>query len=464
MKTLGDLRAAVKRFVWNNTNAADTFQGSQTETFEDTIDAAFLTAANNARKYAEKNASFSALEVTVPAFFPKGMGINLERLYATDADFDVSVATNALNSDDTRIVYNEAGYTAINGTYRKLGVLLDGTVVWTGVGSSVVLTDGVLSGSGMIFAQRDVSGFVWYLEDNSDWELHSPSVLLVSQPLQLTRDVEATPYHVTTWYDVVNSDMLTLTPTVSFPKSVIYRYDGNGILYIGILDLADFWGDANFRDLKSFEIAKRVDGPDVPEFLAKEHTVWDYLQILVRNSKNYMVYRIGYKNPEIKRPTGWVEVDADVGPGYFCEWFKLNNITALNYVSEDGGKYPIDLTTKQSEHQRVMDLVRSGCNLKAVLEGKILSLNLTASEDIPVEISGYRWLKDYNDDSDTDFLLEDGFDFMQWQTILELNYIVQIYITRNEGSLPPPEKARNEAWNSLMVNDSFANSSFYLHA
>ena len=66
------------------------------------------------------------------------------------------------------------------------------------------------------------------------------------------------------------------------------------------------------------------------------------------------------------------------------------------------------------------------------------------------------------DDLDvTDFLLEDGFDFMMWQTILEVNYIVQVYVPRVDGSLSPPEKARNEAWVSMMTNDAFSTASFY---
>jgi len=173
-----------------------------------------------------------------------------------------------------------------------------------------------------------------------------------------------------------------------------------------------------------------------------------------------------YCDPSVTRPTAWTALNVKVGPGLFCEWFRLNNLTGLSYAPTDGTLHPIDVATKRGELNAIRDY-KYPCSesaFKALIEGKTLRLNVKNDQNIPVEISGYRWLPDYTNDNDTDFLLQDGFAFMQWQTILELNYIVQIYVNRNEGSLPPPEKARNEAWNSLMVNDAFANSSFYIPA
>ena len=106
----------------------------------------------------------------------------------------------------------------------------------------------------------------------------------------------------------------------------------------------------------------------------------------------------------------------------------------------------------------------STCRSLVLLKsGTKLYPSITLTEEVTIELTGYRWMDKYTADAldATDFLLEDGFDFMMWQTILEMNYIVQVFVPRVEGSLSPPEKARNEAWASLMTNDAFATASFY---
>lgn len=355
MKTFGDLKEAVKRFVYNNSNAADAFQGNQSGvTFEELLDGAILQAANSARKYVEKNASLSSLEVTVPAFFPKGMGINLDRLYLEDAEFEVSA--------------------------------------------------------------------------------------------------EVTP---------------------ASTHLIHYRFDGRGILYIAIPhELDDFWGAGSFETLQSFVVGTSTDEALKNEIPFGEYTVWAQMQDVTLLGKVYHAYRVGYRNSAITRPTAWVTFYDTIGPGYFGGVFRMNTVKALNYRATNGATNPIDLDTRQSEHIRrtVQDRVRrvavdsesfGGTTCKALLDGRKLELNYLNTEAIPVSISGYRWMDDYTDDSSTDFLLEDAFDFLQWQCIIELNYIVQIYVSRAEGSLPPPEKARNEAWGALLTNDAFAGSSFY---
>ena len=91
-----------------------------------------------------------------------------------------------------------------------------------------------------------------------------------------------------------------------------------------------------------------------------------------------------------------------------------------------------------------------------VVQGRkvISEPQLSVGESMNVNVLGYQWITPYTTlDSTTDWLIEYGFSFMMWQTILELNHIVHIFVPRQEGSLPPPEKQRNEAWSNLVVVD-----------
>lgn len=89
----------------------------------------------------------------------------------------------------------------------------------------------------------------------------------------------------------------------------------------------------------------------------------------------------------------------------------------------------------------------------AVWHGETLEIIPTYAGDI--RIDGQRWMDEYTDDADTDFLLKHGFDFMQWQTILEVNHLTNTFVERQEGSLAPPEKMRDMAWGALVKWDEY---------
>lgn len=80
-----------------------------------------------------------------------------------------------------------------------------------------------------------------------------------------------------------------------------------------------------------------------------------------------------------------------------------------------------------------------------------------------VTFEGYGWLPAYltsqlTDSPDQagpaeDFLLTYGSDYIQWATIVELNYIFGTFVQREEGNLGPPEQAKADAWKRLIEWD-----------
>lgn len=72
------------------------------------------------------------------------------------------------------------------------------------------------------------------------------------------------------------------------------------------------------------------------------------------------------------------------------------------------------------------------------------------------------WLKDYTQDqllAETavaqDFILDVGFSYLQWTIIIELNYLFQTYVPRQEGNVGSPTAMKQEALRKLILWDSF---------
>lgn len=90
--------------------------------------------------------------------------------------------------------------------------------------------------------------------------------------------------------------------------------------------------------------------------------------------------------------------------------------------------------------------------------GQQVFLHPDPTTAVTIEIDGFRWLSAYTSITDieaTDLLLEHGHDFLMWSAILELNHRTEIFVPRQEGTLPPPRDMRDEAWESLILWDSF---------
>lgn len=149
---------------------------------------------------------------------------------------------------------------------------------------------------------------------------------------------------------------------------------------------------------------------------------------------------------------------------------KMKKIIGVDLDTGNGTFKPLLFTTMQDlrSRMRLDDKTRpaevyhegsaSDCHeAQIVLDG--LSLNsyplLTSGQSMDLILRGYKWLNRYTAlDTTTDWLIENGFDFFMWSAVVELNHIVQIYLPRQEGSLPPPERLKQDAWEALVIVDA----------
>lgn len=93
----------------------------------------------------------------------------------------------------------------------------------------------------------------------------------------------------------------------------------------------------------------------------------------------------------------------------------------------------------------------------AIVNGRYLTVQpFSDTSVINIAVDGNRWSNDYVHDDDSDFFLKRGFEFMQWQCIIELNHMLMKFIPRQEGSLAPPTQARDIAFENLLLADSYS--------
>ncbi len=128
------------------------------------------------------------------------------------------------------------------------------------------------------------------------------------------------------------------------------------------------------------------------------------------------------------------------------ELMKQEGMSAREY-------FPRDRYTTGNEHCLDQELTING------RFGTVVN----AGDSVTIAIAGQTWMDPYTRPSDTDFLLQNGFDFMMWQTIVEMNFLLLKYVARQEGTIAPPTQARDAAWESLVLWDahSIAGNIYY---
>ncbi len=454
METVGTLKEAVLAFVYNNTNANDALLGATPkESMDEFMDKVALRAINNARLWAERGHDFAKLQVTVPAYFPVGMGINLDRLYLPDYDHEPSGQSAGATP----------AYVTIAGTAEGE----NGTISFPGQMAKV--------GAHNYIRVDEGSTFMWdtYL---GQWMLHhGPSGVewISLQPI-------STPYEDIVWtttYELVGPNDFVITEFEAIPAETFkFRWTGNGSLLIAIPEDTAWWNGADKTKLQSIVLGEPGDIA-LDGMVQGEHAVWGLEDDLTIDSVVYKVYRTATWNSNKTRPTAWAEGFEKFGPAYFCDYCRMNNLQGAGFTNSEGAfAGPMEIKTQTGKRKREQMVGRRWWNWNnetdrnrawtegesfAIIQGTTLALNPIHSTTQHTVLFGIRWMDTYTSDSDTDFIIQDGFDFMMWQAILELNKIVKEFVPRTEGSLPEPTRSRDEAWANFTANDVASTTAFY---
>lgn len=96
-------------------------------------------------------------------------------------------------------------------------------------------------------------------------------------------------------------------------------------------------------------------------------------------------------------------------------------------------------------------------SMSAYLRGNWIKFNTVQSasvESLNMVFDVVRYLPDLLDDTDTNFLLDFGWDYVFWKSVVQLNYLFERYLVRAEASLGPPERLLAAAWDELIEWDS----------
>jgi hypothetical protein len=96
---------------------------------------------------------------------------------------------------------------------------------------------------------------------------------------------------------------------------------------------------------------------------------------------------------------------------------------------------------------------------RLLLHGRRMYLYPNNDEAQYVLVDANVWAPDYVLDTDTDEFLTQGFEFMQWASIVEVNKLLQRFVARQEGNMAPPNNERDRALQELIEFDIYQNES-----
>lgn len=142
----------------------------------------------------------------------------------------------------------------------------------------------------------------------------------------------------------------------------------------------------------------------------------------------------------------------------------------ISVASLQGGQYvPIIVRRPNQEEVRTIPRVPTDAQVTNSYWGSYLILRGDTIYKFPDDGTGaavtvylemYGWLKDYVatdliTSTDLDFMMSYGHEYMMWAVILELNYVFQSFVFRQEGNPGAPEKKMADAWDALVQWDSY---------
>lgn len=90
-----------------------------------------------------------------------------------------------------------------------------------------------------------------------------------------------------------------------------------------------------------------------------------------------------------------------------------------------------------------------------VAHGDYLYLMKDNDEEYNIILDGFAWGDEYEDEADTDFFVERGTAFLMFSAMCEANLLFKQFIVRQEGTIAPPIKERDEQLQVLIDNDNW---------
>lgn len=151
----------------------------------------------------------------------------------------------------------------------------------------------------------------------------------------------------------------------------------------------------------------------------------------------------------------WDSDDFDIVP---LEWLTYDEFRARRSALDEADydpeiRYPANATSASNRRGNPTFIIRGG---------KIFRVGVgTAGETETIGLYVCRYFPsvlsidpdDYS--SYEDYLLSKGGNYLQWQTIVELNHLNKHFVFRQEGNLMPPEKHAERALEALKLQDNF---------
>jgi hypothetical protein len=92
-------------------------------------------------------------------------------------------------------------------------------------------------------------------------------------------------------------------------------------------------------------------------------------------------------------------------------------------------------------------------NPKVYQQNNVVFLEPDVTVSTAIKCDSYVWLSDYSKDSDSDWFTTYGADYLQWYCVVALNYLTGTFSPRQEGVMPPPEKAKKDAYDKMFTMD-----------
>lgn len=196
------------------------------------------------------------------------------------------------------------------------------------------------------------------------------------------------------------------------------------------------------------------------------------------------------KDFEFARVQGTLSIDGTTGAAFsslanvvgHARATTLKSVTNVQRARLDGSYIPLDFTRADIAVERERgelelsdnfwpshrypsdaDFLSQGSNSAIVQRGTSLYVYpsglVVAGSPLGVTVQGYAFFEEYDADDlsieNVDPFVEHGHNWLKWAILVDLNYLFQKFVPRQEGVLSPPEKVRDLAWQKFVLWDDY---------